>query len=334
MIILAGLLAGLAAVSIFGITLNQNKNNQNKKIEIKNQKETLEIFSNEIPFIEPHLHTVGDSIYDLDHHVWVGSEPFTIDQDVWIIGIKFKVNNASKSILHHASLTVPAQKNEVCPGAAWGQEWFIAGQDSLHQDLTFPEGYAMFVPRGTTFQFSAMIHNPLPPYGPGEVYKNANVSVVLDLEKDSQKVDKTPVKQLSLHLADKPCPERDFEFAFTVPPNSENFVKIGQEVNGLDPSKLIFEKSTKIIYSLGHIHAWEGGQELNVLKNGEEILSFTPFQEDEANRPWLWRTRQFPDKVMNFNPGDELSIQAVYSNPGHLPLRGVMGIYSFFLVEE
>jgi hypothetical protein len=174
-----------------------------------------------------------------------------------------------------------------------------------------------------------MLHNPLPPFGPGGVYRD--ISVELTLHATSQESLK-PLDYTMIGLGESFCSgdERDKNIAtFSVPANVEHFVKKDGTHDGT--GHYAFPVAGTILYMHGHFHPWMGGENVQVFMNNAFVTTFLPERmNDEA---WSWTV---PEQYVNVpvKKGDVLSLQATYSNPNSETLPGAMGILGFFFAPD
>jgi hypothetical protein len=77
-----------------------------------------------------------------------------------------------------------------------------------------------------------------------------------------------------------------------------------------------------------HIHAWEGGEKLDVFLNENPLTTFIP--KKVSSDPEVWRTLPYIQSV-DLKQGDVLTSTATYSNPYDVPITGAMGMTAFFI---
>lgn len=275
--------------------------------------------------LPPHEHETarGDTIETEGHVESIESEFYTAPQDMWITGFEIRSVNAPRFIIHHMVLAVPEWQNEHCPGIP--AMLMDIGQDAVpFGDL--PKGYGMFVPKGTKLKVTAALHNPEPPLGTGETYTDVQVGFTLHTSRFGSLKQLTPVSLAILSLADAPACNAT---VFTVPPHTQRYV---QKPKTTDTGpRMVFQKSATIVAMGAHLHAWEGGEKLEVFKNGKSITSFHPLRVQE--KPALWHTLPFLDPV-HVKAGDEITIEATYSNKYAIPETGAMGMTALFIAYD
>ena len=289
----------------------------------------LIIQADTIPVLSPHEHNVDNSVFDVGHHTVI-SKQITVEEDVWVTGFEFVLKNAPQEVLHHAGIYIPDRPNRICPNALYGEEIYPVSSET-NTPIVFPESYGIFLAKGTQLAAEFMYHNPLPPFGAGEIYKDVSAAIIMSIQKKDSTVVKKSLEYYRIHLDDVPCPGAAREEAFTVPAGAENFVKKSNAGNESDPSRYTFLRSGRIVHSHVHLHPWEGGGKLDVFLNDESITSFVPVRT--SSDPWDWDTphQQAPIRV---KAGDVLSISATYSNPGPVPIRGAMGMFGFYFIPD
>ncbi len=281
-----------------------------------------------IPILPPHDHTVGvDSISDDGHHVNVRSGEYRAPHDMWVVGMRYEVHGAPALTLHHGTIFRLDERDQECPEES-PRPLVSVSQDQQHSpESHFPDGFGVFIPKGTPLLLDAMFHNPQPPLGPGETY--TDVSLQFDLLQAEG--DTSALKPLSYHLlrlSDTPC--RELSHTFTVPPHTESYI-FGGTTEANDASRLRVEEPSRIVYWGAHLHGWEGGKSLTVKKNGEVIEVFeTKRSADDAYR------FDTPHGVRNIElkPGDVISTEALYENMTSDPLRGAMGHLGLYMAEQ
>lgn len=279
--------------------------------------------------LEPHTHDTGDSINDEGHHRIVKSNVATVPEDIWITGATLEVVNAPSVVLHHALVATPDKRSFTCPEL--NRALFGFGADHLYDNsLNLPEGYAIFMPKNSRIGMGAMFHNPLPPQGPGGAYKDVSAKLTLHIISKEKNPNLIPVSQYGLHLDDVGCKTGDDQYEFTVPPNTNEYAYSGNNDFGANPAQTVMNHDGKIVYSLGHLHAWQGGKSLLLRKNGEEITRFEPVAS--AENPYQYDTPR-QTREFSFKTGDTLGIEAMYDNPHSIPLRGAMGIVSMYITD-
>jgi hypothetical protein len=295
---------------------------------------TLELKTKSLAELKPHPHLTGDSLFDSDHHIILTSDIIIIQTDLWVSGLEIKVNNAATSTLHHAIFFKVNERDPVCPNYRF-RMLFVNGSDTI-EHLVLPKPHAIFLPKGTPLFLEVLLHNPLPPLGRGETYNNVSVSLLMTGEKDRPGLDKRPVEFFQLHLTDSGCQLDKVvnkRQTFVVPPKSKNFLRIDQIVNGQNPGRYTISKSGLILAAGGHLHAWSGGESLNVFLNDQPFTVFLPTRTSTEFSFWRIPYQYFnpPRKI---NAGNNINISAIYSNPNSLPISDAMGILGFFFAPD
>jgi hypothetical protein len=249
---------------------------------------------------------------------------------MWITAIEFEIENAPAVTLHHATLFRLDRFDRQCPEDQ-GERIISFSQDQMHSSqVIFPEGYAVFIPKGAPLVLHAMFHNPAPPLGPGDTYKDVSVQVHFRLASLSTEL--RPLEFHLLRLSNTPCVQDDTDSAhvFVVPPLTMAYHFFGTGAPD-DSSKYTATRSSKIVYWGAHLHGWEGGKELLVRKNGETIETFATYKAtDDAYR---YDTPHAPVSIP-LEVGDVVSIEAIYDNSTSEPLRGAMGEFGVYVAEE
>ncbi len=268
-----------------------------------------------------------DAITDGGHGVWTSSEVVSIEDDVWITSLSVRVNNADPAVLHHAPLTILRGPGATKTRCGNDREFFIFANDNVRSPLSLPAPYAFLLEKGTVLRLDAMLHNPLPPYGPGVPYRDVSITVMLEgvRVRDSA----TPYKRLlveRLILSDTPCTASG-DRTFVVPPQSPEFIKRGDSTDVSDASHYTFVTEAELVMLSGHIHAWDGGERLDVAV-GDELLA-TVIPQRATDDAWSWQApRLHLGKRMH--AGDTVSISARYRNDSPRPITGAMGIVGLY----
>lgn len=278
----------------------------------------LTLSTESIATLEPHGHSEQDEVSDIGHGEVVGAPTVVTTEDMWVQGIRVQVENAPHVTLHHMNVIVTPASSEKIPSEFANGFGLSMGQDIADTHI-LPKPYATFIPKGTKLMMSAMLHNPLPPKGPGGEYENVSVSVtLLGLGFDEKYAKQT--FPISITLVDADSRGND---SFTVPPRTEHFIRDVTSEHDRGRATYIFRTSGTIVDVGAHLHAWEGGERVDVYLNGKQIQSFVPRLAGE--NPWDWRTDgvSLKKRVM---AGDVLTISATYSNEHDEPLVGAMGI--------
>ena len=294
----------------------------------------FEMQTEHIAVLSPHMHGQGDSAEDSTHHVTVNSQVEIAPRDMYISKIKFEMVNAPNVVLHHASFVDLSQPNQTCPNFPHWRELFVYGSDRMYDNaLTFPKGYALFIKKGTPLKLQLMVHNPEPPLGPGETYKDVYTRIVLTESSE-------PARSLSLlepyllHLDDKSCgftePDASDVYTFAVPAHTRRYVFKGHGSDDQSSTK-VFSKPATIVHLAGHLHGWQGAKQLVIYKNGQAMHTFDIIPSTTS--PFIYETRHTAAPY-HMNAGDKLSISALYENDHAVSARGVMGIVGFYYVDD
>ncbi|OGG64453.1 hypothetical protein A3C18_04110 [Candidatus Kaiserbacteria bacterium RIFCSPHIGHO2_02_FULL_54_11b] len=271
----------------------------------------LVLYSETIPVLAPHTHEDLDSIIDQEHGEIIGlrSGTYVTDRDLWVTKIAWEVENAPIATLHHFIFTKQDKSAILCPnGFSDKEEVLTVGSDTTANELAFPQPYAIFIPRGTPLDLETILHNPVPPFGPGGTYENVRIKLILTIgERPAYK----PLELVRLSLEDPACTPSSS--TFDVPANSVSFVK---SMNSPISSYTFKEKSNLALIG-AHTHGWDRGEEVTVYLNGQKLAEFIP-KRMNAN-PWSWAT---PTKIINrtVQAGDTVTFTATYSNPYDEPL--------------
>lgn len=289
----------------------------------------LIITTETVPILYPHEHKVDNSVFDLGHHT-VTNKIITISKDTWITGFEFVLENAPQEVLHHAGIFILNKPNRICPNALYGEEVYPVSSET-NTPIVFSESYGVFLAEGTQLGVEVMYHNPLPPFGAGEIYKNVSSAIVMNVQKSDPAIIKKPLEYYRIHLDDIPCPGAASKEAFTVPAETNNFVKTSDLNNALDPSSYTFSRSGTIAHTHVHLHPWEGGKKLDVFLNDKLVTSFIPVRT--SSDPWDWNTPHQQTSI-RVKSGDVLSISATYSNPNPVPIKGAMGMFGFYFLPD
>ncbi len=272
----------------------------------------ITLYSKTIGTLAPHTHSSLDSILDGGHGevVQLENEGFVINEDTWVTGFRWEIENAPIETLHHFILTRQDKPALLCPnGFSDKEEILTVGSDTLANEFHFPPSYGIFLPKGTPLGLEAIMHNPLPPFGPGGTYKEVRVKVTLFIGEKEQTY--TPVQRVRLSLEDPACTPRSS--TFDVPAQSTSFVK------KMDSpiSKYTFKTAATILLMGAHTHAWEGGERVSVYLNEELLHEFVPKRKNSD--PWSWATPATFSSI-RVRAGDTIRITATYSNAHDQPL--------------
>ncbi len=298
---------------------------------LKDRSEVIETIH--LAELLPHIHADGDSPEDMGHHVDLESAIFVTTRDMYVASGKLEMVNAPEVVVHHIALINRGSADSHCSLVS-GNRLFGAGSDAIHKSSGgFPKETALFIPKGTCLQLTAMIHNPDPPVGPGGTYHDVYARITLFFSQQSPR-DLHLLSYKELYVTDTcahtpPLPE-DFS-SFSVPSLHTDY-----HFSGCDPklgiSSYIFDRPATIYYLGGHLHGWQGGKELIVMKNDKEMYRFTT--RVSSTTPYLYETIHFATSTP-VNAGDRITLSAIYDNPSRVPLRGAMGgIGMYFSYNE
>lgn len=284
-----------------------------------------------LPELLPHGHTVGaDAVTDDQHGVFVSSMPLTVPEDMWVEEFITTVENAGLDNLHHLVIARGDLKDPVCPGYA-SSIIYVTSAENVHEPFAFAKPYRLKLNKGTKLYLFAMLHNPEPPLGPGTARKNVRVKVTMKL--DTNRVEaKKNIVNYRLHIGEKGCDPNLNSFKgeyFEVPAGAQNFISGRNSPWDTEGSYHTFTKPGTIVFMEGHVHAWEGGKELKVLLNNKPIHSFIPVQKPGA-KPWEWVMPFKNPANISIKAGDTIEIQSEYDNPLPIPIKGAMGMMSFY----
>jgi hypothetical protein len=296
--------------------------------------DTLVLETAHLAVLPPHEHDDGDAVSDDGHHQYLLSEVYVAPRDLWVSGFTFDMVNAPDTSVHHVSLLDYDRPHQTCRSLPFSQ-LLIFAQDVMHNaTTTFPTGAAMHIRKGEHVQLSLMIHNPEPPLGPGDTYRDVYGKLTLSLVPPAQEHDLKEVKFHLAHLDDAPCvirePDQSDAYVFAVPARTQRYVFSGSRQD-TDPSRFVFTKPSTIVFIGAHLHGWQGGKELLVQKNGAPFLSFkTALSKDD---PFRYDTPYYATSAP-MAAGDALSLTAIYQNPHAVPTRGAMGDLGFYYYEQ
>ena len=293
---------------------------------------TLALQTANIHTLYPHEHDPGDSVLSQSHHENAISNVVVTPRDLWVTSISGKMVNAPSNTLHHGELLRPDTMGtgSVCASAYGAGELLSFGQDHMYSPrIALPAGYALFIPKGVPLVLGVMLHNPLPPVGPGGTYRNVSARLALEEATSTQYL--TPVTFRLLHLEREPCKTTENGYEFEVPAHAKDFVFGYPKGTAPDPASYTFERGATVVYMGAHIHGWEGGKELRVYKNGVLLTTFKTLKDAEDT--YRYDTPHYATSL-RMQAGDTLSIEAVYDNPYDVPLTGAMGMMGFYYAQE
>ena len=290
--------------------------------------------TNHLAVLAPHRHGPNDSVTDTWHHETLAARQVLAPRDMYVTGIHFNFENAPTSTIHHMSLTDVSRRNETCPNYPTGAELFSFSADRLYEnEIRFPEGYALRIPKGTPLSMYIMVHNPEPPIGPGGTYRDVYTRVQL-IESDQGPATLKLVHPYLLHLDDVPCSYGKADGSegviFTLPARTMGYHFSGKGQSDPAASKL-FTRPATLINLTGHLHEHQDAKELIVRKNDQILYVFrpTPVTNDPYFSP-LYRA----SSTFHVEAGDRVWLTAVYDNPSSVPIHGAMGAAGFYYTEE
>ncbi len=293
--------------------------------------ESRDIVFSTIPYadLRPHDHEQGDSMNDVGHHVKVYSKPITLSTDTWVTSLTVRIINAPPAVIHHGILLDARIPYASCGNVEPSGRFLHFGQDNIATPaLVFPPGYALFIPKGHPIILDVMLHNPLPPIGPGGEYKN--VSVELTLHTSATPL--IPLTYYDLYYDDIPCKEKNpgGTSTFVVPPHVHNMIFTSAQQIG-NPGDLFVTHSGHIMYTGGHLHGWSGGTSVDIIKNGSLLETFMTTRV--PNDPYLFMT---PHHGVNWRiqKGDVISVQTTYSNTGSRSIPDAMGYVGMWIAWD
>ena len=287
-----------------------------------------------LPILLPHEHDAGEAVEDTGHHAYMYSKIFTADKDMWITDMKFEIRNAPDTVVHHANLLNYDEPHGTCKNVPFEQmNQYV--QDNMHTPtISFPKGTAMRIKKGQRFQLVVMVHNPLPPIGPGGTYTDVYGRLKLTLVPEDKVAGLKEIKYHLAYLDEMLCKGRladgSLIYFFTVPPHVKKYAYTGTS-DPNDPARFTFKATSTIVYIGGHMHGWQGGTELLVDKNKKPFLSFVTHLS--SSYPYRYDSPYYSTTIP-INAGDTVSLEAVYDNPNDASVRGVMGMLEMYYYEN
>jgi hypothetical protein len=296
----------------------------------------ISIETRHLATLPPHEHEEEDAVSNPRHHTVLESDIYVAPRDLYVTKVGFEIVNAPNVTLHHASLVDVSRPNQTCTNMTNWRELFVYGSDRMYDnDLTFPEGYALKIPKGSPLKLVFMVHNPEPPLGPGGTYSDVYSQITLTESTQSPATLKLLEPRL-LHLDDpditcwhKETDLSDF-YTFTVPAHVKDFVFSGKGAH--DPAAtMTFSRGATLFDLSGHLHGWQLGKKLIVRKNGVVMHQFDT--RPSSSTPYIYETRHV-EEPFHVAAGDTLSVSAIYDNPHSVPTRGAMGIAGFYYHED
>lgn len=279
------------------------------KLQIKDGKAVLSV---SYKILYPHEHRLNNTVYE--HGKIADSGFIRVPEDIWVKKMEIVVENAHLNIVHHVFLA----------DVITGKEFARFGSDNIYAPVVIQDPYAYFIPKNTLLYLEVMLHNPLPPFGPGDLYEDISVKFVMDIEQAPRYNVHNSISFFTVSLEDV-----EGSRAFYVPPLTLNFLKEGQDRVYPAAWKHTFSSSGKIIYGGAHIHASEGGKNVKVYINDQLVKEYISEKKDE----YIWDTERSP-LDWEIEKGDILYITSEYSNPYDIPINGAMGMFGFLFVDE
>lgn len=294
------------------------------RTDVTPETRTLRLATDALTLL-PHTHEASDTILDSGHGIVVFSKPLTVEESLWITDMRVIVRNAPRSIIHHLHVERVLPEFADTPSAG---SFLTAGQDTEDQ-FGFPAPAGIFLSAGTDIQIEVMMHNPIPPLGEGGVYKDVVFEVELTgVPEGGNRF--LPVFFNLIVLADEQADTK--EATFTVPPQTENFVRTSAMNPPHARGYYVFPNNGWIVHMGAHLHAWEGGESIQVFRNNELLRTYTSFLENRSV-PWSWRTNVGPF-FTRVQRGDVISIEATYDNLSDVPRTGAMGMLGFYYIQD
>ena len=281
-----------------------------------------------IPELAPHEHGAADAVSDTGHHSEVFSDDYVVPRNMKISFVNFEVLNAPSSIVHHAAVIAYRCVDDACTERI-PREIVRHGQDTMYLAKgEVPEGFMIPLKKGDKIRVELTAHNPDPPRGSGETYHDVYARITLE-ENRWKTLGARPVRFVHLFVQDTctPLAGTSGPDSFTVPPDTE------YRFSGCpgDNSRITFTQPGVVTHMGAHLHGWQGGKELVVFKNNEVFHVFTTSTSTED--PLRYDTPHTRTQVL-VEPGDSFSLSALYSNQYSVPVRGVMGMFGFYLADD
>lgn len=286
----------------------------------------ISLVSETIPLLEPHGHGSLDSILDGNHGRVVRiAQPSVLEEDLWIAGFKWEVENARQETLHHVILTRNDRSAVLCPnGFSEKEELFAAGSDTFANEFRFPEPYGIFLPKGTPLSLEAVVHNPYPPIGPGGTYTDVRVKLTLFARESGKEY--RQIRMVRLSLENPACTSRSS--TFDVPAQTYRF----EQTTASPMSSYTFTEPGTILFMGAHTHPWEGGEKVTAYLNDSVLREFIPRRKTAD--PWSWAMPASIERT-RVQPGDTIRLSATYTNTEDEPLeKSAMGMIMFAFSPE
>lgn len=282
-----------------------------------------------LPFLEPHEHEdYSDSIFDVDHGVPAVSPVITIEERAWVTGMELVMNGAPQDVLHHALIIDKKHANPVCANVERELATFGLETPPI---LIFPEPYGMLLQPGDELELQVMLHNGEDDIKEGITYEDVSVSIHFMLEEPSAKRTK-PLEMYHISLIDTLC-ERGFDDGtFNVPANTVSFTRRSDKTTEPNPSRYTFTAPGTILAIGGHLHAWEGGELLNIFLDNELIRTYKSAKTSSGD--WTYYVTPQPVLPVPVKAGQEVTLEAMYSNPSEYVVRGAMGMTVLYFAPD
>ncbi|MEK7560848.1 MAG: hypothetical protein AAB539_02730 [Patescibacteria group bacterium] len=284
----------------------------------------------------PHPHNPStDTVVAQGHGVVAVSDIWVTDTPLWVTALEWRAENAPQEVIHHALVQRLDRPDPLCP-ASWFQEIATTAIDAPRH-IEFPEPFGIFLPAGTPIGISAMLHNPLPPYGSGGTYDNVAARLNLTVEAATLSRRFRALEYNRLRLSGTPCvyPLRKNVApaeVFSIPAGARHWTMAAArpEDGHAESGAYVVQRPGTLVGFGGHTHGWEGGEELALLLNGRALFSLNSRQKGDWL--WLWETPFYwIRRRVRLEAGDVLSISATYSNLFAEDLTGsAMGMVGFY----
>jgi hypothetical protein len=277
--------------------------------------------------LEPHGHAVeSDSVTDAGHGITITSPIVRIPEDMWVARMRIRVHNAPRAILHHSALWRLDEQHPVCDFSPPMRQIALSASD-IEENLEFPAPYGIFLKKGTPVVLQTMVHNPLPPIGPGGLYRDVYGEIIFEVERPMETDRSHELEFHDLVLEDARCSDSTFR----VPPYAEHFTRESSVRGAQDRSRYTLPHAGTLVALGTHTHSWEGGDMTTIFHNDNPIIAARPVRS--GVEPWSWVSpRHFP--FLHLEAGDTLSLSAVYDNTSPSPVRGAMGMAGVYIAPD
>lgn len=320
------LVCGIAVVLLLFSTAGRDAATSYTEKEPASLTTLLELETESVAHLHQHHHGNDDEVSDRGHGVVVETKEIVIENDMWVSGLRVEVVNAPRSTLHHANIRLYLPSSPLLPSPLLQFKNMFGlslGQD-IAETLSLPAPYAIFIPQGSHLSGNVMLHNPLPPNGPGGNYDD--VSVKLSLLGDAEPVH-TPVVPISIALIDETSHGND---SFVVPANNTHYVRTPEATTDIGRGTYTFPTNGMLVELGAHMHAWQGAKQVDVFLNNEKIHTFVSTLGENT---WDWFT---PHATLykEVQAGDVLWLSAVYENNSTEPIVGAMAMVGASFAPE